>query len=116
MCRYNVRFLLISSVATAKKPSRRVIQCLIKKFYTTGSILDDKKGRVGAKWTTGTEKKEEARALVKENPRASLTRLQGCQHYRFFRRNTEFRKRSVFLQISIQSFDIFGFFTDFAIF
>ncbi len=41
---------------------------------------------------------------------------QGCQHYRFFHRSTEFRKWSVFLQIFIWSFKIFGFFTDFAIF
>ncbi len=43
-------------------------------------------------------------------------RIQGCQHYRFFRRSTEFRKWSVFLQIFIWSCEIFGFFTDFAIF
>ncbi len=52
-----------------KKTSRRVMQCLIQKFYATGSILDDKKGKVGAKWTARMEeKKKEARALMKENP------------------------------------------------
>ncbi len=58
-----------------KKPNRRVIQCLILKFYTTGSVLDDKKGKVGAKRTVRMEEKKEARALVKENPHASLTGL-----------------------------------------
>ncbi len=58
-----------------KKTSRRVIQCLIQKFYATSSVLDDKKGKVGAKWTARKEEKEEARALVKENPCVSLTRL-----------------------------------------
>ncbi len=43
-----------------KKPSRCVIQCLIQKFHTTGSVLDDKKGKVGAKWTARMEEKEEA--------------------------------------------------------
>ncbi len=43
-------------------------------------------------------------------------RQQGCQHYGFFSRSTEFRKWSVFLQIFIASYKIFGFFTDFAIF
>ncbi len=39
-------------------------------------ILDNKKGKVGSKWTVQTEeKKEEARALVKENLWASLTHL-----------------------------------------
>ncbi len=46
----------------------------------------------------------------------STYRHQGCQHYGFFRRSTEFRKWSVFPQIFIGSFKIFGFFTDFAIF
>ncbi len=59
-----------------KKPSRRVIQCLIQKFYATGNILDDKKGRVSAKWTARMEEKEEARALVKEN----LTLLSLISH------------------------------------
>ncbi len=42
--------------------------------------------------------------------------MQGCQHYRFFHRTTEFREWSVFLQIFIRSFKIFRFFTDFEIF
>ncbi len=59
-----------------KKPSRCVIQCLIQKFYATGSVLDNKKEKVDSKWTVQMEeKKEEARALMKENPRTSLTRL-----------------------------------------
>ncbi len=37
-------------------------------------------------------------------------------NYRFFRRSTEFRKWSVFLQIFIRNFEIFGFFKDFDIF
>ncbi len=41
---------------------------------------------------------------------------QGCQHYGFFHRSAEFRKWSTFLQIFIQSFEIFGFCADFAIF
>ncbi len=41
---------------------------------------------------------------------------QGCQHYEFFCRNTEFRKWSVFLQICTWSFKIYRFLTDFAIF
>ncbi len=41
---------------------------------------------------------------------------QVCQHYGFFYRSLEFRKCSLFLKIFIRSSDIFGFFTDFAIF
>ncbi len=41
---------------------------------------------------------------------------QGCQHYKFFHKSTEFRKWFVFLQIFIWRFEIFGFFTDFEIF
>ncbi len=44
------------------------------------------------------------------------TEKQVCQHYGFFRRSTEFKKWSVFIQIFVRSFEIFGFFMDFAIF
>ncbi len=38
---------------------------------------------------------------------------QGCQHYGFFHRSTEFRKWCLFLQIFIRNFEIFGFFYGF---
>ncbi len=63
------------------KPSRRVIQYLIQKFYATGSVLDDKKEKVGAKQIKQPEeKKEEARALVK-NP--VLLSLVSCSNWAF---------------------------------
>ncbi len=67
-------FLAHFKCSYRKKPSRRVIQCLIQKFYAAGSVLDDK-GKVGAKRTVRKEKKKEACALIKENPQASLTCL-----------------------------------------
>ncbi len=64
-------FLAHFKCSYRKKLSRRVrvIQCLIQKFYATGSVLDDKKGKVGAKQTARMEeKKTKARAPVEENP------------------------------------------------
>ncbi len=47
--------------------------------------------------------------ILKKRPQYTKGRWQGCQHYGFFRRSTEFRKWAVFLQIFIWSFEIFGF-------
>ncbi len=33
---------------------KSVIQCLVRKFETTGSALDDKQGKIGAKRLAGT--------------------------------------------------------------
>ncbi len=84
-------FLAHFKCSYRKKPSRLVIQCLIQKFYTTGSVLDDKKGKVGAKRTVRMEEKEETRALVKENP--ALLSLVSRSSWAFRRRHIVSLKR-----------------------
>ncbi len=37
-----------------KWSAKSVIQCLFRNFETTGSVLDDKRGKVGAKWSAQT--------------------------------------------------------------
>ncbi len=60
----------------SKKPHRSVILCLVSKFYETESVLDDLKGKVGAKSSVRMEEVEdEARQLLKEDPCLSIAKL-----------------------------------------
>ncbi len=59
-----------------KLPAKRVIQHLVLKFEKTGSVHDNKRGKVGPKWSAHTpETVERARQILKESPAKSVRRI-----------------------------------------
>ncbi|XP_020297470.1 uncharacterized protein LOC109862000 [Pseudomyrmex gracilis] len=64
------------NVHRRKLPKKSVILRLVKRFEQTGSVLDDRVGKCGAKRTARTPQNiEQLQERVRANPRTSLTRL-----------------------------------------
>ncbi len=61
------------NVHSRKLPAKSVIQCLVAKFEKTGSVHDDKRGKLGWKQSVRTlETVERARQILKESPAKSV--------------------------------------------
>ncbi len=64
------------NVHSRKLPAKSVIQRLLMKFEKTGSVHDDKRGKVGLKRSACTlETVEHARQILKESPTKSIRRI-----------------------------------------
>ncbi len=64
------------NVHSCKLPAKSVIQRLVAKFEKTGSVHDDKRGKMGLKQSARTlETVEHARQIWKESPAESVHRI-----------------------------------------